>query len=511
MVPSGSRRVAPAAGLFDPVVSSADGPRGGGVVSSGGRVGRGRRARARAQPHMRQVPSLVVTNARIAAGGRYAVVVWEARVPVSASRTARATSSGRVFRSPATVAASTQPRPGQVGAGDRVPGGDGRDDGGDVAVGFGAHLDPGQLLAGLRAEVTEADELAGVVVDDGVVVVPVVPEPLGAAPATSRHTGDDRYPEGDLGGDVHVPQQQVTERVGSCLGEGERRVHRPVLPGEALHRRPRGSTGRGGEARRTTRSPVDARPDLDGPALPGRLGCAATWSAATRPATGAPRTVTRAGSIAASRGARSASTRRHASTSRPAQASTTLCALEDRQVPREHEVPHRREPLTECRTERGLPTGEPFGHPGRQRHLRRRHRIDVPDRVDPLPRTRLPHRGLHPGTPRPEDRDQARPPQFATALSLPGELERLHRIQPVPLGSHLTRHRRAPLTQRRDAAAEPAPVHASSYRTPVRGTRPDPRLFTYSRTILPAVHEVTHSSIRVRRRPLRSESLAYTK
>ena len=62
---------------------------------------------------MRQVPSLVVTNSRIAAGGRYAALVCEARVPVSASRTALATSSGRAFRSPATVAASTQPRPGR--------------------------------------------------------------------------------------------------------------------------------------------------------------------------------------------------------------------------------------------------------------------------------------------------------------------------------------------------------------------------------------------------------------
>ncbi len=138
-----------------------------------------------------------------------------------------------------------------------------------------------------------------------------------------------------------------------------------------------------------------------------------------------------------------------------------------RQVPREHEVPHRREPLTQRRTERGLATRQPLGHPGRQAHLRRGHRIHVPDRVDPLPRTRLPHRGLHPSTPRPRHGLRALG-RVHDALQLTGELERLHGIEPPAGLDQLATHRRAPLTQCRDAAAELAPVHASSYRTPVR-------------------------------------------
>ena len=174
-----------------------------------------------------------------------------------------------------------------------------------------------------------------------------------------------------------------------------------------------------------------------------------------------------------------------------------LVRARDRKVAGQHQVPRGREPLTQRGPERGLPTGQPLRHPRRETHLRGGHRVDVPDRVDPLPRTRLVHRRLDPSTPRPEHRDQT-VRAVRDRLRLPGELERLHRTQPAPLRGDLTSHRRAPLTECRDAAAELPPVHASSYRTPVRHARSRPHLFASSRTISGRVHELTHSSIRVR-------------
>ncbi len=343
------------------------------------------------------------------------------------------------------MAASTQPRPGQVGAGDRVPGGDGRDDGGDVAVGFGAHLDPGQLLPRLRGQVPEADQLAGVVVDDGVVVVPVVPEPhwCGSRRRVGR-PGHDRHPEGDLRGDVHVPQQQVTERVRAGLRHRQLRVHRPVLPGEGLDGRPRGSTRRGRQRREPLRQPVHPRPDLHGAALPGLRGVRGDL------VRGHPRRHRPGGTGHPGRVHRRQPRCElgiHPQARLDVETGAGLDDLVrrgDRQVPREHEVPHRREPLTECRAERGLPTGEPLGHPGRQAHLRRGHRVDVPDRVDPLPRTRLPHRGLHPSTPR-------------TRHGL-GTLGRVHDAL------QLTRRARTPPRHR--APGRPRPAHAPPPRTP---------------------------------------------
>ncbi len=67
----------------------------------------------RPQPHIGHLPSLVRTNSRTARGGRQARLVVETRVPVSASSTARATSTGSVRNRPATTWAGTQASPGR--------------------------------------------------------------------------------------------------------------------------------------------------------------------------------------------------------------------------------------------------------------------------------------------------------------------------------------------------------------------------------------------------------------
>ncbi len=166
--------------------------------------------------------------------------------------------------------------------------------------------------------------------------------------------------------------------------------------------------------------------------------CAATWSAATRAATARAEDVTRAG-IHRRQPRREVGIHREARVDvEPGARLDHLVRRGHRKVPRQDEIAGGREALTQRGTERCLPTRQPLRHPRRQTHLRRGHRIDVPHRVDPLPRTRLVHRRLHPSTPRPEHRDQT-VRAVRDRLRLPSDLERLHRTEPATASAATSR------------------------------------------------------------------------